>query len=125
MPSGDLVAGRLGACHPDRWVRVLLGLRENLPLWNVEMLALPGEFTFGPPDLGHDLHGLLHDLASVPGVDAQAQLLVRTAAPDAELHAPAGKMVHHGQTLCHLHGMVMRQHDDAKAQADAAGQPGQ
>ena len=78
------------------------------PAWrHAEVLPLPGELVPARPDLGHHPKRLLHDLPCDPRVNAEAELLVGTAASQTDLDPSAGQVVDHRDPLGQLDGIVV------------------
>ena len=99
----------------------LLGLRMDAARGNVPEVALPLELLLLAPDAADHVERLVPDGAGVARVDLEALLLVGVAPARAEVDASAGHMVGHGDLLGDADRMLVRQDDDAEAEADTLG----
>src|SRR5262249_43291481 len=87
---------------------------------DVPVLAFPFEFV-GGPDLRQHGDGLFPQAARVPGIDAQAGLLIGVGAARAQLDAAIGELVQYGHTLGDTHRVMIWQDAHAVADADLLG----
>src|SRR5207249_4258459 len=93
LGRGHVRAGR-EAGVPDRWVRLLVGLWHDRPLRHLPEATVPGE-ALPAPDLEYRPQRLFPHRQRLARVDAEPDLLVRAAAPGAELDPPIGEVVDH------------------------------
>ena len=100
---------------------VLERLWQNLARRYVEKLTFVAVVALSGPNLRNDFQRLQHLVPSVTGIDTKPKLFVRAAASNAELNATAGQVIDHGDSLCYLYGVMMRQHGHTEAKANTTG----
>ena len=115
----DGVGLRLHGGDPYRRMGRLLRLWVDSARGNVPEVALPLELLFLAPDAAYHVERLVPDGAGIAGVDLEALLLVGVAPARAEVDASAGYVVGHGDLLGDADRVLVRQDDDAEAEADA------
>ena len=112
------------AGHPQRWVRLLHRLGDDVARWHLHVLAVDA----GERGLGHAAHGHLETLepllALVQRIHAEAaELCFARRLATAELDPPARYQVEHADPLGGARRMVelRRSEDDAVAEAHVLG----
>ena len=86
-----------------------------------QKLPVPRELLLLAPDAADHVERLVPDCAGVAGVNLEALLLVGVAPAGAEVDAPAGYVVGHGDLFGDADGVLVGQDDDAESEADALG----
>ena len=122
--GGQTEAVLRGAGQVQARVRLLEGLGQDPTLGHAPVLALVLVLVRGP-DLGQHADGFVPEVASLPGVDAQAGLLVGVGTARTDLDPAVGQLVQQRHALGDANGVVIGQDADAVADADLLGDAAQ
>ena len=117
--GGEFHALRAGADGLEQGrIGLLRRLRQDPQVIDVGELAVIRDALFRPR-LNHHVHGFLEPLPAGVDVHAQAvELLLLVAGADAEVDSAPAEHVQHGYFFGHQDGVVERQDDDRRADAD-------
>ena len=117
--GGEINAGRAGADGLEQGrVGLLQRLGQHPHVFNIGELPLVGEGFLGP-GLDHHVDGFVEPVAAGVNVNAHAvELLLLVTGADAEVEPAVAYDVEHGHFLGHQDGVMQRQDDNRRADAD-------